>query len=547
MGEDWGRLTAAYVATRTFQERVFGDTSGTGSTGIDDSYAAAYFEGVGAEIMGAAMFGLHSFPDDPDWKGWWGDQPPFGTGLRPDPHSSASVDPDAGRYDVPLPQRTLPSRTCSPRRPRLPTVADVRIGGGLGTAREFLRAGLVDHLHVAIAPILLGRGNRLWDDLRGLELTHQVTTEVAESGTCASTPTPPPPPASRWPPPPSSAATSARTTSSSRSSTPASATPTSTPSTATGARSPSRRARPRDRRHRHRGRRAVTRTRSATASASAAWSTPAASAPTAATATSSTASRAWSAPTPAPTATAPPPRAATPPTSSSTPTTSCGPDGIDPAAAAPLLCAGITTYSPLRRWGAGPGKKVAVVGLGGLGHMAVKLAHALGAEVTVLSQSLKKQEDGLRLGADHYYATSDPDTFEQLAGRFDLIVNTVSASDRRRRLPRLLAVDGTLVNVGAPAEPLSLNVFSLIGARRSFAGSMIGGIALTQEMLDFCAEHHIGAEVEVIPPTRSTRPTSGSWPPTSATASSSTPAGARRPERGGRAWPGRHVARAGER
>jgi alcohol dehydrogenase (NADP+) len=174
------------------------------------------------------------------------------------------------------------------------------------------------------------------------------------------------------------------------------------------------------------------------------------------------------------------------------------PAGLDPAAAAPLLCAGITTYAPLRRWNAGPGKKVAIVGLGGLGHMAVKIAHALGAEVTVLSQSLKKQEDGLRLGADHYFATSDPSTFEQLAGRFDLIVNTVSASIDLDAYLGLLAVDGTLVNVGAPPEPLSLNVFSLIGARRSFAGSMIGGIALTQEMLDFCAEHRIGAEVEVI-------------------------------------------------
>ena len=174
------------------------------------------------------------------------------------------------------------------------------------------------------------------------------------------------------------------------------------------------------------------------------------------------------------------------------------PDGIDPAAAAPLLCAGITTYSPLRHWGAGPGKQVAVVGLGGLGHMAVKIAHAMGAEVTVLSQSLKKQEDGLRLGADHYYATSDPETFTQLAGRFDLIINTVSAPIDVDAYLALLAVDGTLVNVGAPAEPLSLNVFSLVGGRRTFAGSMIGGIAETQEMLDFCAEHGIGAEVEVI-------------------------------------------------
>ena len=174
------------------------------------------------------------------------------------------------------------------------------------------------------------------------------------------------------------------------------------------------------------------------------------------------------------------------------------PDGIDPAAAAPLLCAGITTYSPLRRWGAGPGRRVAVVGLGGLGHMAVKIASAMGAEVTVLSQSLKKQEDGLRLGADHYNATSDPDTFTALAGQFDLIVNTVSASIDVDAYLSLLGVDGVLVNVGAPAEPLSLNVFSLIGARRAYAGSMIGGIGETQEMLDFCAEHGIGSEVEVI-------------------------------------------------
>jgi len=174
------------------------------------------------------------------------------------------------------------------------------------------------------------------------------------------------------------------------------------------------------------------------------------------------------------------------------------PEGIDPAAAAPLLCAGITMYAPLRRWGAGPGTKVAIVGLGGLGHMGVKIAHALGAEVTVLSQSLKKQEDGLRLGADDYRATSDPDTFEALAGRFDLIVNTVSAAIDLDAYLGLLAVDGTLVNVGAPAEPLSLHAMSLIAARRSFAGSMIGGIALTQEMLDFCAEHGIASEVEVI-------------------------------------------------
>src|SRR5690349_15666225 len=175
------------------------------------------------------------------------------------------------------------------------------------------------------------------------------------------------------------------------------------------------------------------------------------------------------------------------------------PDGIELDVAAPLLCAGITTYSPLRHWGAGPGKKVAVVGLGGLGHMAVKLAHAMGAEVTVLSQSLKKQEDGLKLGADHYFATSDENTFSELAGSFDLIINTVSASIDISSYLSLLALDGALVNVGAPSEPLSLNVFSLIMPRRSFAGSLIGGIRQTQEMLNFCAKHRLGADIEVIP------------------------------------------------
>lgn len=174
------------------------------------------------------------------------------------------------------------------------------------------------------------------------------------------------------------------------------------------------------------------------------------------------------------------------------------PDGLDPAAAAPLLCAGITTYSPLRHWNAGPGRKVAVVGLGGLGHMGVKLAHAMGAEVTVLSQSLKKQEDAARLGADHYYATSDPATFDVLAGSFDLVLNTVSASIDANAYLRLLAVDGALVNVGAPPEPFSVAAMSLIYGRHTFAGSMIGGIRETQEMLDFCAEHGLGADIEVI-------------------------------------------------
>ncbi|RCV48980.1 NAD(P)-dependent alcohol dehydrogenase [Marinitenerispora sediminis] len=174
------------------------------------------------------------------------------------------------------------------------------------------------------------------------------------------------------------------------------------------------------------------------------------------------------------------------------------PDGLSLDVAAPLLCAGITTYSPLRHWNAGTGRKVAVVGLGGLGHMAVKFAHAMGAEVTVLSQSLKKREDGLRLGADHYHATADPETFEKLAGTFDLIINTVSAGIDLNAYLGLLSVDGALVNVGAPPEPLSVNAFSLILARRTFAGSAIGGIAETQEMLDFCGEHGIGPEIEVI-------------------------------------------------
>ncbi|WAZ23762.1 NAD(P)-dependent alcohol dehydrogenase [Streptomyces cinnabarinus] len=174
------------------------------------------------------------------------------------------------------------------------------------------------------------------------------------------------------------------------------------------------------------------------------------------------------------------------------------PDGLSLDVAAPLLCAGITTYSPLRHWNAGPGKKVAVVGMGGLGHMAVKIAHALGAEVTVLSQSLRKQEDGLKLGAHHYYATSDPKTFEELAGSFDLILSTVSAPLNLDQFLSLLRTDGAFVNVGAPEEPVALNLFSVIMGRKSLAGSGIGGIQETQEMLDFCAEHGFGAEIELI-------------------------------------------------
>ncbi|MEU1403315.1 NAD(P)-dependent alcohol dehydrogenase [Streptomyces sp. NPDC005728] len=174
------------------------------------------------------------------------------------------------------------------------------------------------------------------------------------------------------------------------------------------------------------------------------------------------------------------------------------PEGLSLDVAAPLLCAGITTYSPLKHWNAGPGKKVAVVGLGGLGHMGVKIAHALGAEVTVLSQSLRKKDDGLRLGADHYHATSDPDTFEELAGTFDIILNTVSAPLDFSAYVSLLRTDGTMVNVGLPEEPVQIVLQSLFGNRRSMSSSGIGGIAETQEMLDFCAEHGLGAEIELI-------------------------------------------------
>ncbi|MCX4456420.1 NAD(P)-dependent alcohol dehydrogenase [Streptomyces sp. NBC_01340] len=174
------------------------------------------------------------------------------------------------------------------------------------------------------------------------------------------------------------------------------------------------------------------------------------------------------------------------------------PDGISLDVAAPLLCAGITTYSPLKHWNAGPGKKVAILGMGGLGHMGVKIADALGAEVTVLSQSLRKKDDGLKLGADHYYATSDPKTFEKLRGTFDLILSTVSAPLDLDAYLSLLKTDGAFVNVGAPEEPVKLNLFSVIGGRKTLAGSGIGGIQETQEMLDFCAEHGFGAEIELI-------------------------------------------------
>jgi uncharacterized zinc-type alcohol dehydrogenase-like protein len=167
--------------------------------------------------------------------------------------------------------------------------------------------------------------------------------------------------------------------------------------------------------------------------------------------------------------------------------------------AAPLLCAGITLYSPLKHWNAGPGKKVAIIGLGGLGHMGVKLAHALGAEVTVLSHSLKKKDDGKRLGADRFYATSDPETFTQLAGYFDLIINTVSAEIDWNQYFALLKLDSAMVLVGVPEKKIPVGAMPLVARRRSLAGSSIGGIKETQEMLDFCGKHGITSDIEVIP------------------------------------------------
>ncbi len=175
------------------------------------------------------------------------------------------------------------------------------------------------------------------------------------------------------------------------------------------------------------------------------------------------------------------------------------PDKLPLAGAAPLLCAGITLYSPLMHWKAGSGKKVAIIGLGGIGHMGVKIAHALGAEVTVLSHSLKKQADGKRLGADYFYATSDPQTFEKLKGYFDLIINTVSAEIDWNQYLELLRLDGSMVVVGIPEKQIPVGSFSLVSGRRSIAGSLIGGIKETQEMLDFCGKHNISSEIELIP------------------------------------------------
>lgn len=180
MGADWGRLVEAYVATKTMQERVFKDTSGKGTTGVDDKYAKAYFENVGAEIMGAGMFGLHSFPHDPNWRGWWGEEPPFRCPVFVLTHlPRPSVEMAGGttfHFISAEPVEALK------RAAAVAGGKDVRIGGGASVVRDFLKAGLVDRFHVAITPILLGRGIRLWDDLRGLEREYAVCAETAETG-----------------------------------------------------------------------------------------------------------------------------------------------------------------------------------------------------------------------------------------------------------------------------------------------------------------------------------------------------------------------------
>jgi uncharacterized zinc-type alcohol dehydrogenase-like protein len=175
------------------------------------------------------------------------------------------------------------------------------------------------------------------------------------------------------------------------------------------------------------------------------------------------------------------------------------PEGLPLDGAAPLLCAGITTYSPLHHWKCGPGKQVGVVGLGGLGHMGVKIARAMGAHVTVFSQSTKKKADAERLGAHEFHATGDGTVFEKLANHFDMILDTVSAPHDLNQYLSMLKTDGAMVLVGAPPEPVPVAAFSLIPKRRTMAGSMIGGIPETQDMLDFCAKHGLTADIEVIP------------------------------------------------
>ena len=174
------------------------------------------------------------------------------------------------------------------------------------------------------------------------------------------------------------------------------------------------------------------------------------------------------------------------------------PEGLNLAEAAPLLCAGITVYSPLRHWGAGKGKKVAILGMGGLGHLAVKFAVAMGAEVTVLGHSLKKKDDALAFGAVDYRSTNDPETFKDFAKKFDFILNTTSADVDVDALLNMIKLDGSLVFVGLPEKSQSLNIFSLTLGRRSMAGSSVGGQREIQEMLEFAAEHQIGANIELL-------------------------------------------------
>ncbi len=175
------------------------------------------------------------------------------------------------------------------------------------------------------------------------------------------------------------------------------------------------------------------------------------------------------------------------------------PSTLRPEGVAPLLCAGITTYSPLRHWGVGPGHRLAVMGLGGLGHMAVKIGKALGADVTVLSHSESKRADAERLGASHFVVTGRDGALSTLTRRFDVIIDTVSAPHDCNAYLDLLRTDGTMILVGVPGDPLAVNAFSLVLRRRCLTGSLIGGIRETQAMLDFCAEHGIVSDVEVIP------------------------------------------------
>lgn len=180
-GEDWSRLVEAYVATRTFRERVLGDATGAGTTGVDDRYAQGYFDGIGAEIMGAGKFGFHAFPENPDWRGWWGDEPPFRCPVFVLTHRSRL--PIAMKGGTTFNFISASPTDALAEAKEAANGKDVRIGGGPTVVREYLQAGLVDHLHVAIAPILLGRGIRLWDDLRGLEAGYTIQSETAESDT----------------------------------------------------------------------------------------------------------------------------------------------------------------------------------------------------------------------------------------------------------------------------------------------------------------------------------------------------------------------------